>query len=103
MTEMSPAEAVFFAAAALPTAERAAYLDRTCAGRDDLRQRVEQMLAARPLIGDFLEPASADAAPILDDGKTLPPAQADTAPLQAEQVGQIIAGRYALVQKLGEG
>ncbi len=97
MTEMSPAEAVFFAAAALPTAERAAYLARACAGHDDLRQRVEQMLAARPLLGDFLEPASAT---------TLPPAadaQPDRAAPQAEQAGQVIAGKYTLVQKLGEG
>ena len=61
MTEMSPAEAVFFAAAARPTEERAAYLARACAGHDDLIQRVEQMLAARPLVGDFLEPAWAQA------------------------------------------
>ena len=49
MTEMSAAEAIFFAAAALPTSERASYLAHVCAGRDDLRQRVEQMLAAQPL------------------------------------------------------
>ena len=47
MTEMTPAEAVFFAAAALPTADRAVYLARACAGNDDLRQQVERMLADR--------------------------------------------------------
>ena len=55
MTEMSPAEAVFFAAAALPPAEREAYLSKACAGNEGLRQRVEQMLAVRPIVGDFLE------------------------------------------------
>ena len=59
MTELSPGEAVYFAAVALPPAERAAYLDRACAGRDDLRRRVEQMLAARDQVGDFLEPPAA--------------------------------------------
>ena len=58
MTEMSPAEAIFFAAAALPASERAAYLAQVCAGRDGLRQRVEQMLAAQPVVGSFLEPAA---------------------------------------------
>jgi len=48
MTEMTPAEAVFFAAVALPAAGRADYLARACAGNDDLRRRVERMLAARP-------------------------------------------------------
>jgi len=56
MTEMSPAEAVFFAAAALPPADRAAYLASACEGRDDLRRQVERMLAARAEIGRFLEP-----------------------------------------------
>ena len=36
MTEMTPAEAVFFAAVALPAADRAVYLARACAGNDDL-------------------------------------------------------------------
>jgi hypothetical protein len=57
MTEMTPAEAVYFAAAALPPADRAAYLARACAGQDELRRQVEQMLTAREEVGDFLEPA----------------------------------------------
>ena len=39
MTEMSPVEAVFFAALEKATpAERAAYLDRACADNPDLRR-----------------------------------------------------------------
>ncbi len=68
MTEMSPAEAVYFAAAALPPTERAAYLDRACAGNDELRHRVERMLAARSEVGDFLEPEPPRASPA--DGAT---------------------------------
>src|SRR5262245_47991345 len=62
MTEMTPAEAIYFAATALPAAERAAYLARACAGNDNLRRRVERMLAARPDVGDFLEPPRASPA-----------------------------------------
>src|SRR5262245_59692598 len=72
---MTPAEAIYFAAAALPDAaraaslargcacaaavlpdaDRAAYLALVCAGADELRRQVERMLAARPEVGDFLE------------------------------------------------
>src|ERR1700680_2759915 len=99
MTEMSPAEAVFFAAAALPTAERAAYLDRACAGHDDLRQRVEQMLAARPLIGDFLEPASAHTSAHVSDRQPETEDHADP----TARVGSILAGKYKLSEEIGEG
>jgi hypothetical protein len=68
MTEITPAEAVYFAAAALPPTERAAYLDRVCAGNDELRHRVERMLAARSEVGDFLEPEPPRAWPA--DGAT---------------------------------
>jgi hypothetical protein len=44
MTEMTPAEAVFFAAVALPAADRSPYLAQACAGNDDLRRHVERSL-----------------------------------------------------------
>src|SRR5262249_36314323 len=104
MTEMTPAEAVYFAAAALPEADRAAYLARACARDDDLRRRVERMLAARPEVGDFLEPPPA--APAGGAAGTFapgaPPAEAaePTAdyPGRGEQIGSGLAGR----SKLGE-
>src|SRR6185369_13510181 len=96
VTEMTPAEAVFFAAAALPAADRAAYLVRACAGNDDLRRHVERMLAARLEVGDFLERPPAPPA----DGATgtfapdAPPAGAaeSTAdyPGRDEQAGAVI-------------
>ncbi len=99
MTEMSPAEAVFFAAAALPTAEQAAYLARVCAGHDDLRQRVEQMLAARPLVGDFLEPASAQTLARASESQ----AQTEDYSDPTACVGSILAGQYKLIEEIGEG
>jgi serine/threonine protein kinase/Leucine-rich repeat (LRR) protein len=92
MTEMSPGEAVYFAAVALPPADRAAYLARACAGRDGLRRRVEQMLAGRDQVGDFLEPLGG--APAV--------ATADF-PGGEETIGAVLAGKYKLVEQIGEG
>ena len=62
MTEMSPAEAIFFAALEKTTPEhRAAYLDEACGADADLRRRVDRLLAAHPRVGGFLEPAAAAA------------------------------------------
>ena len=104
MTEMTPAEAVFFAAAALPPAERPAYLARACAGRDDLRQVVERMLAAQPDVGDFLEPpvpaAPADATAAFGAGSPEPTSDYTN---KDEHAGAVIAGKYTLVEVIGEG
>src|SRR3954471_12603778 len=102
MTEMSPAEAIFFAAAALPTSERASYLAQVCAGRDDLRQRVEQMLAAQPLVGSFLEPAAraGDATSAHAPDHQSPTAEHGD---PTARVGSILAGRYKLIEAIGEG
>src|SRR5436309_2805471 len=56
MNEQSLAEVVFFEALekAAP-AERAAYLEEACAGKEALRRRVEALLAAHPQVGQFLE------------------------------------------------
>ena len=54
----SQIERIFAALAALPPAERTAYLDRTCAHVPDLRREVESLLA-------YDQPAAADLAEIL--------------------------------------
>src|SRR5439155_8606772 len=60
MSDMSPAEAIFFAALERPPGERAAYLDEACAGDAELRARIEKMLFAQPHLGTFLDqPAAA--------------------------------------------
>jgi hypothetical protein len=56
MNQPSQAEVLFFAALEKATpAERAAYLEESCAGDDTLRRRVEALLAAHPQVGQFLE------------------------------------------------
>src|SRR5262245_31599776 len=56
MTNMSPAEAIYFAALDRGTpAERAAYLDEACGADRALRRRVERLLAVQPHVGHFLD------------------------------------------------
>jgi serine/threonine protein kinase len=84
-------EASIFAAALEKTSaeERAAYLDKTCAGDEKLRRRVEILLRAHAEPDDILDP---------------PPAKLGTVnyvPL-AESPGMVI-GPYKLLQQIGEG
>lgn len=90
-------QAVFFEVLVAQPAERASILDRACAGNAELRQRIEQLLRAH------------------EDSEELPAAHAaateDTTGFDATQSytsseptpGMVIASRYTLEQKLGEG
>jgi len=83
--------AVFTEALRLSASERAAYLDRACAGNRGRRDRVEVLLLAHDQAGDFLAQA--------------PPGVPKTAtPLLAasEKPGDRI-GRYRLLEQIGEG
>jgi serine/threonine protein kinase/Flp pilus assembly protein TadD len=73
------------------TAECAAYLDRECAGKTALRQRVEALLAALAQAGSFLqEPAPDPSTPWGGGGDP------------AEGSGSVI-GPYKLIEQIGEG
>jgi serine/threonine protein kinase len=85
---------VFNAALELPAAERAAYLNRVCAGDAALRLRVEELLEASEAAGGFLE-GTAGVPP--GPGRTDRPARVST-----EKPGDRI-GRYKLLQQIGEG
>ena len=61
MTEMSAAEAVFFAALAkVDLADRDAYLNEACGTDADLRRQVDRLLAAHPQVGSFLQEDAAE-------------------------------------------
>jgi hypothetical protein len=48
---------IFAAALEIPdSAERSAYLDRMCGPDTQLRQRIEELLAAQEKLGSFLTP-----------------------------------------------
>jgi serine/threonine protein kinase/tetratricopeptide (TPR) repeat protein len=91
MSETSPAEVIFFAALECLPADQAAFLDQACAGDAGLRARIEQMLAAQSHLGGFLDQPQAEATP--DPGRIGP----------AEAPGAVIAGKYKLLQRIGEG
>jgi WD40 repeat protein len=80
----------FLAAAELPAADRAGYLNAHC-GDAELRDAVERLLAAHD------QPAS-----VLN--RTDPGRPEQTAAyILSEQPGAIIAGRYKLLEQIGEG
>ena len=92
MSDVSPAESIFFAALDLTPGERPAFLDRACAGNAGLRARIEQMLAAQTHLGDFLDPPQSEASV---DFRSVSSA--------TEAPGAIIATRYKLLERIGEG
>jgi WD40 repeat protein len=112
MTELAPdIKAIFVEALDLaPGAERAAYLERACAGSAGVRARVETLLAAIGQAGSFLEtPALARVA------SRAPGAGVDSATLAAdadsgdapERLAAMATptrlGDFELVRRLGEG
>src|SRR5262245_54490938 len=62
-----------------------AFLDRACAGNTDLRAAVERLLRARASLGSFHESAG------------------PTADAPAGRSGTVLAGRYKLLEPIGEG
>jgi len=133
MPDADPGLMTIFAEALERTdpADRADYLDGACAGDAALRRRVEALLAAHDGAGRFLEPDATDvsdpasAATLEATGPSAPeprpppepatgegtsdgtstavPGTAPAAPPDGFVAGQVIAGRYTLLEVLGEG
>jgi len=98
VVDTARAKSLFLAASDLANpAERAAYLDRECGGEAELRARVEALLRAN------------DAAPLAPPREaagdyTPEPSPLPTTDYQATaEAGTVIAGRYTLLEKIGEG
>src|SRR5262245_38190579 len=105
-------------------ADRQAYLDAACAGDPDLRQKVDDLLQAYADAGGFLEPSlptRVENSGTLASGSDSPEEAATgdfgadaatgtfgatptvrTRPIAGE-LGTVIAGRYTLVNVIGEG
>jgi hypothetical protein len=86
MLDPTRVEEIFAEALAKPPDERAAWLEQTCADDAELREQVEELLAAH-----------------LDAANSLPlpaPPPADPSPI--ESAGLKI-GRYKLLEQIGEG
>jgi len=82
---------VFTEAVQLPIDERVAFLDRACAGNEELRQKVEALLKSSDRAGDFLEEPPTGAIQ-----------QAKARVASGEKPGDHI-GRYKLLREIGEG
>jgi eukaryotic-like serine/threonine-protein kinase len=74
--------------------ERVAYLDTACRDNAPLRQAVEGLLDAHAAAGGLLESAG---------NATMTAPAAAPAMAEADQPGTVIAGRYRLLQRIGEG
>ena len=88
------AKSVFLAASDLDPADRAAYLDRECGGDADLRERVEALLRADA--GAPPEPATG----AHESGRPGPTGAFVPAD---PQPGAVLAGKYRLAERIGEG
>src|SRR5262249_56918828 len=92
MSEANPrTESLFWSALAISLPEeRARYLDQTCGGDQQLRGRIEELLAAYPKVEGFLEPPAPSPVATVDEASHL------------ERPGTVI-GPYKLREQIGEG
>src|SRR5262245_38810084 len=87
-------------------AEREAYLAEACAGDPVVRQKVEGLMRAYADAGSFLEPAPVAERPSADLTATFGIDSAEPTadhPGRDEKVGSVLAGKYKLVEEIGEG
>ncbi|HSQ58364.1 MAG TPA: serine/threonine-protein kinase, partial [Gemmata sp.] len=98
-------DSIFCTAIEIPAPEeRAEYIARVCGDNQGMREQVERLVAAHFRAADFLdspaEPHPAGARLETHEYQTLPePTTASTAP----QVGAMVAGRYKLLEAIGDG
>jgi serine/threonine protein kinase len=90
---------LFVAALDLPdSAARRAFLDRQCADNVEMRHRVEALLQAHDAPASALDRPLAEISPAQTD-----PASTMDAVTATEAIGSVIAGRYKLLEEIGEG
>ena len=92
---------------AKPPAERAAFLDKACGGQPQLRAAVEALLAAHEASGSFHSGPTAEGreptGDYLHEPEAVPGGVLTAAYQPPAQTGTVIAGRYTLQEKIGEG
>src|SRR2546426_10170801 len=82
---------IFQAALALPSEQRAAYLDQACAGDHELRAEVESLISSYERSGSFIEQPAIEV-----------DASVVAGPLTGAMVGESI-GHYQIIEPLGSG
>ncbi len=83
--------------------DRAAFLERACAGTPAIKERLEALLARQERAGSFLEGVAADGIPAADSRPTFLANAATCVSPATEAAGQVLAGRYKLLEQIGEG
>jgi WD40 repeat protein/serine/threonine protein kinase len=83
-------------------AERDAYLDKVCGGNAEMRAALEALLQAHSSDPDFLEQPAASLKGVVPTNGSAGHAQDSQIPA-GERVGTLIAGRYKLLEQIGEG
>src|SRR5215471_10816079 len=104
MSEPSSAEAVFCEALEKEPAERAAFLDRACAGNEPLRREVQSLLDAHQKAGQFLERPLAEAEGVADLAAAADPGDALSFLAPSPEPGSL--GRldhYEVLEVVGRG
>src|SRR5579884_258149 len=112
-------ETLFREALARPPEDRAAFLEQACAGRPELLAAVKELLAAHQRPGNILDKPPGAEGQAVDPGpkQNHGPATGEFTPEPDEPAihdatseyrppigpGVVIAGRYTLVEKIGEG
>ena len=108
-------ETLFELALNTPAGDRPALLDRECAGNPGLRARVEVLLAAHDQMEHSSIAAGETTAPEQGERPPLPELVTPTATTDtkiarsgddsraAEGAGSVLAGKYTLVEEIGEG
>jgi WD40 repeat protein len=81
---------LFVAAVKLPPERWESYLDAACAGDAELRRRVSELLRSHREAGSFLESPAPEARATIEEASN-------------EQPGEVLAGRYKLVEEIGAG
>ena len=101
-------ESIFARALAVPPDDRPAFLAVACGPDPDLRGRVGRLLAAHADLDAASVPGATGTVDLPADPPTGTFAPADPAPTadypgRDERVGSVLAGRYKLVEAIGEG
>src|SRR5262245_18639057 len=84
-------------------ADRPAFLDEACGADAALRQRVEALLRAHDDPEAFLSDAKPGASPAQERGNGDAQLETQAFPEGTARVGAILAGKYKLIEAIGEG
>src|SRR5262245_58856437 len=99
MADKTAEQSIFLHAIGLPSpADRAAYLEEVCRDNPALQAELEDLLAAHDRLGGGPVPTGQKPAQV---DPAAPEATAVTR--SAEAVGMFLAGRYKLLEQIGEG